>query len=292
MVCLVDCSFEPHGVYRAALDLVLAKMAAEDPSFAFNIDEETGQTILHGVSERHLEARINILQHTLGCPAKVGVIQVAYRETLIGKTESRYTYKRVRGGAGEFADVRIAFEPIDYASGFQFERSGATRFVPEDFVKAIGDGLCRAKETGVLAAFPVIGVKATLLDARYHDLDSSILTFDIAARAAFRELRTTGLARILEPICKLLVLTPTEYADSIEVDLGKRDAFPIERNTTQTGRNITAYPRMKMMLGYAEVLRHLTDGRATFELEFECYRVVQTAGSPTDLFPAAAAMRA
>jgi elongation factor G len=288
---LVECWIEPRSSRDGAeLSRALARLAAEDRSFAFRTDAETRQTILHGLDERHLSSKIDFVARACPGGIEVGAFHVSYRETIVGRTEVRYTYKRQAGGAGEFADVTLMLEPIENEKGFLFENA-IVGGVPRSFIEAVRVGLSNQKETGVLAAFPVIGVKATLIAARYHDADSTPVAFAIAAKAAFRELRATGLARILEPIVKITVITPTAYSSRVEADLRKRDAYPIRVSTTETAAVITAVAPMKMMLGYGKALHELADDRANYDLRFESYRILHL-GPPTDLFPTAAGMRA
>jgi elongation factor G len=269
----------------------LTRMAATDPAFDFETDDCTGYTTLRGGDDRYLKAKVAVLLRACPSGAEISALRPAYRETLIGETEVRHTHKRLTGGTGQYADVTLAIKPIPYDQAFRFESTIAGG-LPRGFIDAIASALDCQKATGCLAGFPVIGVKATLVAARYHDADSSALAFAHAAAAAFRELRTTGLARILEPVAKITVQAPSEYADQIEADLRKRDAHPIAKSATEAGCIISAFPRMTMIIGYAEALADLSHGRANYDLRPECYRITDHAGPPPGLFPSAIGMRA
>src|SRR5271156_3627008 len=209
---VIEIAIEPKSkADQEKLGVALAKLAAEDPSFRVSTDQESGQTILKGMGELHLDIKVDILRRTYKVDANIGAPQVAYRETLGRKVDIDYTHKKQTGGSGQFARVKITFEPVEPGSGFVFESKIVGGNVPKEYIPGVEKGLVSAKENGLLAGFPVIDFKATLYDGGYHDVDSSVLAFEIAARAAFRELREKGAPKLLEPIMKVEVTTPDEY---------------------------------------------------------------------------------
>ena len=193
---VIELSIEPKTkADQENLGVALQKLAAEDPTFRVSTDQESGQTILRGMGELHLDIKADILKRTYKVDANIGQLQVAYRETLGRKAEINYTHKKQTGGSGQFAEVKIVFEPVKPASATSFENKVVGGSVPREFVPGSGKGPLSAKENGLLAGFPVIDFKATLIDGKYHDVDSSVLAFEIAARAAFRELARQGPAQ-------------------------------------------------------------------------------------------------
>src|SRR5271166_5351553 len=197
---VIEIAIEPKSkADQEKLGVALAKLAAEDPSFRVSTDQESGQTILKGMGELHLDIKVDILRRTYKVDANVGAPQVAYRESLGRKCEIDYTHKKQTGGSGQFARIKIIFEPGEPGSGFQFESKVIGGSVPKEYIPGVEKGLESAKENGLLAGFPVIDVKATLIDGAYHDVDSSVMAFEIAARAALRELREKGAVKLLEP---------------------------------------------------------------------------------------------
>ncbi len=286
---LVECAVEPC-VSRdwERLARLLAEMAAEDSLFAFHTDQETGQTLLQGADDRHLHAKLDLLLRRFGERVSIGSMQVAYRETIVGAAEVTYIHKRAYGRTGEYASVTIACEPIETLSSFRFENKASR--LPAKFIEAVRDGLMKQKECGPLAGFPLIGVKAVLVDAKYHDADSTPLAFDIAGRTALRNIRKTGLARILEPVMTVEVTAPLEHAEAIRADFEAYGATSNER-AAGSGHVITASAPLKSLLGYEERLRRLSCNTATFKTAFERYDICHV-GGPNDLFPTAVGMRA
>ena len=186
----------------------LARVAADDPRLGVCTAPESQQTVLKGISEAHLKETIALLS---AIPLNVGAPQVAYRETLSKPVSVKYTHKKQTGGSGQFAEVTIEFEPLQPGEGFVFENEVVGGAIPKEFIPAVEKGLKTQKESGLLAGFPVIDFKATLVDGKYHEVDSNALTFDIAARAAFRELASRGAVKLLEPIMKVEVVTPEDF---------------------------------------------------------------------------------
>src|SRR5205085_8989091 len=197
------------------LGVALQKMVSEDPSFTVFTDQESGQTIMKGMGELHLDIKVDILRRTYKVDANIGQPQVAYRETLGRRTEINYTHKKQTGGSGQFAEVKIIFEPVEPGAGYSFENKVVGGAVPKEFVPGVEKGLLQAKENGLLAGFPVIDFSATLTDGKFHDVDSSVLAFEIASRAAFRELKDKGAPKLLEPIMKVEVLSPDDYLGDV-----------------------------------------------------------------------------
>src|SRR5471032_1754091 len=220
---VIEIAVEPKSkADQEKLGVALQKLAAEDPSFRVSTDQESGQTILKGMGELHLDIKIDILKRTYKVEANIGAPQVAYRESLGKRAEIDYTHKKQTGGTGQFARIKLVFEPGAPGSGFVFESSVVGGAVPKEFVPGVEKGLRSSKENGLLAGFPLIDFKATLVDGAYHDVDSSVLAFEIAARAAFRE----GLPKcgpvLLEPIMKVEVVTPEDYMGDVIGDLSSR----------------------------------------------------------------------
>ncbi len=206
---VIEIAIEPKSkADQEKLGVALAKMVAEDPSFTVHTDQESGQTIMKGMGELHLDIKVDILKRTYKVEANIGAPQVAYRESLGKVADIDYTHKKQTGGTGQFARIKIKFEPGEPGSGFIFESSIVGGAVPKEYIPGVQKGLESVKDNGLLAGFPVIDFKATLYDGGYHDVDSSVLAFEIAARAAFKELRERGAPKLLEPIMKVEVLTP------------------------------------------------------------------------------------
>ena len=217
---VIEVAIEPKTkADQEKMGMALVRLAQEDPSFRVSTDQESGQTILKGMGELHLEIKVDILKRTYKVDANVGAPQVAYRETLSKPVTVKYTHKKQTGGSGQFAEVTIDFEPLPPGSGFVFENDVVGGSVPKEFIPAVEKGLKAQKESGLLAGFPVIDFKATLIDGKYHEVDSNALTFDIAARAAFRELASKGAVKLLEPIMKVEVVTPEDFLGGVIGDL-------------------------------------------------------------------------
>jgi elongation factor G len=291
---LIELAIEPksrpdHDMLVAAL----AKIVAEDPLMTLRTDAESGLTIIGGTSESQLDAKIDILKRTYKVEANIGAPQVAYRETLGKPTEIDYTHKRQTGGTGQFARIKVMFEPGEPGSGFVFESKVVEGAVPHQFIPGVMKGLESAKENGLLAGFPVSDFSATLIDGAYHDVDSSVLAFEIAARAAFRELRERGDPKLTEPIMKVEVVTPDEYVGDVIGDLNSRRGRIQGSETRGDAQVVRALVSLANMLGYVSYLRSMTQGQAKFTMEYDHYEPVDIVpDSGPDLFPPAAAMRA
>jgi elongation factor G len=293
---LVETAIEPKiAADRKRLLAALAALAAEDRSLAVSADGESGEIILKGVSEQHLDGAIDALRHTHQIEVNVGAPQVAYRETLTGPVDIDYTHAKQAGGAGVFARVRLRFEPLPPGSGFIFQDDVSGGAVPKACIPGVEKGLIAANEVGVLAGFPVIDFKATLMDGAYHEIDSNAGAFETAARAAFRQLKERKAVKLLEPVMKVEVVTPDEFAGSVTGDLTARRGS-IETTDRRGDRHVVAaLVPLSNMLGYANALNSLTRGRGQFTMSFDHYDDVwRGPGNDDDpgRFPPAAAMRA
>jgi elongation factor G len=291
---LLDVAIEPTIAADAArLHCALGEMAAADATFSFHTDAETGQTIIHGSTEEQLYARIEILRSAYMVEVDIGRPQVAYLETIVRAAETKYTHRRQSGGSGQYAEATIGFEPLDRRAGIIFENKSAAGAVPSEYVSAVEKGVRRQAETGVLAGFPTIDFKFTLIDAKYHDVDSSPPAFEIAARACFRELRRTGSVKILEPIMRVEIMVPSNYVDKVVSDLWKRGGDGVTIEPRGVNRVLTSLIPMKVMFGYADALNGLSDGRAEFSMHYESHQEVPAwPEPPDDRFPPAMAMQA
>ncbi|ANP46963.1 elongation factor G [Candidatus Viadribacter manganicus] len=277
---VIEVAVEPKSkADQEKLGVALAKLAAEDPSFRVSTDQESGQTILKGMGELHLDIKIDILRRTYKVEANVGAPQVAYREKLGRAATILYTHKKQTGGSGQFAEVKIEFEPGEPGSGFKFENKIIGGNVPKEYVPGVEKGLNMAKENGLLAGFPVIDVTARLIDGKYHDVDSNVLTFQIAAQAAFRELKEKGDARLLEPIMKVEVTSPEEYVGSVIGDLNSRRGMIQGQDMRGNATIINAMVPLANMFGYVNTLRSFSQGRASYVMEFSHYEEVPKAVS-------------
>jgi len=275
---VIEIAIEPKSkADQERLSVALGKMVAEDPSFTVYTDQESGQTVMKGMGELHLDIKVDILKRTYKVEANIGAPQVAYRESLGRKAEIDYTHKKQTGGTGQFARIKVVFEPGEPGSGFQFESSIVGGSVPKEFIPGVQKGLESAKENGLLAGFPVIDVKATLIDGAYHDVDSSVLAFEIAARAAFKELREKGSPKLLEPIMKVEVLTPDEYLGDVIGDLNSRRGQIQGTDQRGNAQVITAFVPLANMFGYVSNLRGMSQGRAQFTMVYDHYEPVPQA---------------
>jgi len=275
---VIEIAIEPKSkADQEKLGVALGKMVAEDPSFTVHTDQESGQTIMKGMGELHLDIKVDILKRTYKVEANIGAPQVAYRESLGRKVEIDYTHKKQTGGTGQFARVKIIFEPGEPGTGFVFESSVVGGAVPKEYIPGVQKGLESIKENGLLAGFPLIDFKATLIDGAYHDVDSSVLAFEIAARAAFRELREKGAPKLLEPIMKVEVLSPDEYLGDVIGDLNSRRGQIQGTDQRGNAQVITAFVPLANMFGYVSNLRGMSQGRAQFTMTYDHYEPVPQA---------------
>jgi elongation factor G len=249
----------------------LGKMVRADPSLHLETDRETGQTILRGMGELHLEVTLDRMRTEFGVEGVMGQPQVAYRETITRKIQENYTHKKQTGGSGQFAEVWIIFEPLERGAGFIFEDETVGGSVPREFVPSVEKGLKIQKEAGVLAQFPTVDFKATLIDGSYHDVDSNALTFEIAAKAAFREGLKKANPILLEPVMKVETVTPQDHLGDVIGDINRRRGTILEQ--IERGANIAVVSTVPLseMFGYIGQLRSMTSGRASYTMEFSHY---------------------
>ena len=272
---VIEIAIEPKSkADQEKLGVALGKMVAEDPSFTVHTDQESGQTIMKGMGELHLDIKVDILRRTYKVDANIGAPQVAYRESLGKRADIDYTHKKQTGGTGQFARVMITFEPGEPGSGFVFESKIVGGAIPKEFIPGVEKGLESVKDNGLLAGFPLIDFKATLTDGKFHDVDSSVLAFEIAARAAFKELREKGAPKLLEPIMKVEVLTPDDYMGDVIGDLNQRRGQIQGSETRGNAQVVTAMVPLANMFGYVSNLRGMSQGRAQFTMQYDHYEPV------------------
>ena len=269
---VIELAVEPKSkADQDKMSLALQRLAAEDPSFRVSSDVETGQTIIKGMGELHLDIIVDRMKREFKVEANVGAPQVAYRETITKKTEINYTHKKQSGGAGQFAKITLVFEPLEPGSGFVFETKIVGGAVPKEYIPGVEKGLTNVKESGVLAGYPTIDFKATLTDGGYHDVDSSTLAFEIASKAAFREAMPKAGPVILEPIMKVEVVTPEEYTGETVGDLNRRRGQMQNMEMRGNANVVNAYVPLSEMFGYVNSLRSLSQGRAQYTMIFAHY---------------------
>ena len=272
---VIEIAVEPKTkADQEKMSLALQRLAAEDPSFRVKTDEESGQTIISGMGELHLEIIVDRMNREFKVDANIGTPQVAYRETISKPVEVDYTHKKQSGGAGQFARVIIQFDPVEPGEGYSFTSKIVGGAVPREYIPGVEKGLLQQQTTGVLAGFPVIDFKTTLLDGAYHDVDSSVLAFEIAARAAFREAMTKAGAKLLEPIMAVEVVTPEEYMGDIIGDLNSRRGQVANMEQRGIARVVEAMVPLANMFGYVNNLRSLSQGRAQYTMQFHHYDTV------------------
>ncbi|QKV18242.1 elongation factor G [Oricola thermophila] len=275
---VISIAVEPKSkADQEKMGLALNRLAAEDPSFRVRSDEESGQTIISGMGELHLDIIVDRMKREFKVEANIGAPQVAYRETITREAEIDYTHKKQSGGSGQFARVKIKFEPNPEGDDFAFESVVVGGNVPKEYIPGVEKGIQSVMDSGPLAGFPMLGVKATLLDGAYHDVDSSVLAFEIAARAAFREGAQKAGAQLLEPIMKVEVVTPEEYMGDIIGDLNSRRGQIAGTESRNIDQVITAMVPLANMFGYVNTLRSMSQGRAQYTMIFDHYEAVPQA---------------
>jgi elongation factor G len=269
---VIEIAIEPKSkADQEKLGVALAKLAAEDPSFRVSTDQESGQTILKGMGELHLDIKVDILKRTYKIDANIGAPQVAFREKLTRAAEVDYTHKKQTGGSGQFARVKIIAEPSEPGAPFEFENEIVGGSVPKEFIPGVEKGLESVLGAGVLAGFPVVDLKVRLIDGASHDVDSSALAFEIASRAALREALQKGKPVLLEPIMKVEVVTPEDYTGSVIGDLNSRRGQIQGQDMRGNANVINAMVPLMNMFGYVNNLRSMSQGRATFTMQFDHY---------------------
>ncbi len=255
----------------------LYRLAAEDPSFRVKTDEESGQTIIAGMGELHLDIIVDRMRREFKVEANVGAPQVAYRETITRTHEQDYTHKKQTGGTGQFARVKIRFEPNAEGEEFKFESTIVGGSVPKEYVPGVEKGLQSKMSSGPFAGFPMIGVKATLVDGAFHDVDSSVLAFEIASRACFQEAAPKLGVQLLEPIMKVEVVTPEDYVGNVIGDLNSRRGQIQGQETRGVAVVVNAMVPLANMFKYVDNLRSMSQGRAQYTMQFDHYDPVPTA---------------
>jgi elongation factor G len=286
---VIEIAIEPTSkADQEKLGAALAKLAAEDPSFRVSTDRESGQTILKGMGELHLDIKVDILKRTYKVEAHIGAPQVAYRERISRPATVDYTHKKQTGGSGQFARVKIAVEPLPPGTGFVFANKVAGGAVPKEFIPGVEKGLQSVLGSGVLAGFPVVDLKVALIDGASHDVDSSALAFEIAARAALREALQKGHSVLLEPVMKVEVVTPETYTGAVIGDLNARHGQVQGQDMRGNANIINAMVPLANMFGYINSLRSMTQGRASYTMQFDHYAQAPD-NHPSGRPPAAAA---
>lgn len=275
---VIEIAVEPKSKPdQEKMSIALQRLAAEDPSFRVSVDHESGQTIIKGMGELHLDIIVDRMKREFKVDANIGAPQVAYRETITKPFQVDYTHKKQSGGSGQFARVIIDFEPCEPGEEYEFTSKIVGGNIPKEYIPGVEKGLKMAKDTGVIAGFPVINFKAKLLDGAYHDVDSSVLAFEIAARAAFREGIGQAGPALLEPIMKVEVVTPEEYMGDIIGDLNSRRGQVSEMVDRGNVKAISAMVPLANMFGYINTLRSMSQGRAQYSMVFDHYDQVPKA---------------
>jgi elongation factor G len=272
---VIEIAIEPKSkADQEKLGLALSKLAAEDPSFRVSTDFESGQTILKGMGELHLDIKVDILKRTYKVDANIGAPQVAYRETITQAAEIDYTHKKQTGGTGQFARVKFNVVPAEPGEGFSFESKIIGGAVPKEYIPGVQKGLESVLGAGVVAGFPVVDVKVELIDGAFHEVDSSALAFEIASRAALREALQKGKSVLLEPVMKVEVVTPEDYTGSVIGDLNSRRGQIQGQDMRGNAVVINAMVPLANMFGYVNTLRSMSQGRANYTMLFDHYEQV------------------
>ncbi len=272
---VIEVAVEPKTkADQEKMGVALSRLAAEDPSFRVTSDQESGQTVIKGMGELHLDILVDRMKREFKVEANVGAPQVAYRETISKAYECNYTHKKQSGGSGQYAKVKILFEPQEPGEPYEFNSKITGGNVPKEYIPGVEKGLMQAMDTGVIAGFPVINFKATLIDGGYHDVDSSVLAFEIAARAAFREAMKNAGPRLLEPVMDVEVVTPEDYMGDIIGDLNSRRGQVGDMEQRGNARVIKATVPLANMFGYINQLRSMSQGRAQYSMQFSHYSEV------------------
>jgi elongation factor G len=267
---VIEIAVEP----KTKMGIALARLAAEDPSFRVETDFESGQTIMKGMGELHLDILVDRMKREFKVEANIGAPQVAYRETIGHETEHTYTHKKQSGGSGQFAEVKLVISPTQPGEGYSFESRIVGGAVPKEYIPGVEKGIKSVMDSGPLAGFPVIDFKVALIDGKFHDVDSSVLAFEIASRMCMREgLRKAG-AKLLEPIMKVEVVTPEEYTGGVIGDLTSRRGMVQGQDSRGNANVINAFVPLANMFGYINTLRSMSSGRAQFTMQFDHYEPV------------------
>ena len=272
---VIEIAIEPKSkADQEKLGVALAKLAAEDPSFRVSTDHESGQTILKGMGELHLDIKVDILRRTYKVDANIGAPQVAFREKITQKIEHTYTHKKQSGGSGQYAEVKFVVEPSEPGAPFEFINDTVGGSVPKEYIPGVEKGLESVLGSGPLAGFPVVDMKVTLVDGRYHDVDSSALAFEIASRAGLREAMQRAKPVLLEPIMKVECVTPEDYTGSVIGDLNSRRGQIQGQDMRGNANVVSAMVPLANMFGYVNNLRSFSQGRASYSMVFDHYSEV------------------
>jgi elongation factor G len=272
---VIEIAIEPKSkADQEKLGVALHKLAAEDPSFRVSTDQESGQTILKGMGELHLDIKVDILRRTYKVDANIGAPQVAFREKITKAVTKDYTHKKQTGGTGQFARVKFVVEPNEAGKGFEFESKIVGGSVPKEYLPGVEKGLNSVLGAGIVAGFPVVDIKVSLIDGAYHEVDSSALAFEIAARAGLREALQEAGSVLLEPIMKVEVVTPEEYTGSVIGDLNSRRGQILGQDMRGNANVVNAMVPLQNMFGYVSQLRSFSQGRAQFTMQFDHYEQV------------------
>ncbi len=275
---VIEIAIEPNTkADQEKMGLALNRLAQEDPSFRVKTDEESGQTIIAGMGELHLDIIVDRMKREFKVEANIGQPQVAYRETITQAAEIDYTHKKQTGGSGQFARVKLLFEPQEAGSGFEFDAKIVGGNVPKEYIPGVQKGIESVLNNGVVAGFPMLDLKATLLDGAYHEVDSSVMAFEIAARAAFREGAQKARPVLLEPIMKVEVVTPDDYTGSVIGDLNSRRGQVQGQEMRGNATVVNAMVPLANMFGYVNSLRSMSQGRAQYTMQFDHYAQVPSA---------------
>ena len=254
------------------MGIALSKLAQEDPSFRVHTDEESGQTIISGMGELHLEIIVDRMKREFKVDANVGAPQVAYRETMrktVDKVEGKFV--RQSGGRGQFGHVWLKLEPQEAGKGYEFENAIVGGVIPKEYIPAVDKGIQEAMVNGVLAGYPIVDIKVTLFDGSFHEVDSSEMAFKIAGSMGFKDGFRKGNPVLLEPIMKVEVVSPEDYMGDVVGDINRRRGMIKEMDESPSGKIVRAEVPLKEMFGYSTTLRSLSQGRATYSMEFEKY---------------------
>ncbi|TNC46539.1 elongation factor G [Rubellimicrobium rubrum] len=272
---VIEIAVEPKTkADQEKMGIALARLAAEDPSFRVETDFESGQTIMKGMGELHLDILVDRMRREFKVEANIGAPQVAYRETIGHAVEHTYTHKKQTGGSGQFAEVKLHIQPTEPGEGYSFESKIVGGTVPKEYIPGVEKGIKSVMDSGPLAGFPVIDFKVSLTDGKYHDVDSSVLAFEIASRMCMREGLKKAGAKLLEPIMKVEVVTPEDYTGGVIGDLTSRRGMVQGQDSRGNANVINAFVPLANMFGYINTLRSMTSGRAQFTMQFDHYEPV------------------
>jgi len=269
---VIEMKIEPKTkADQEKMSMVLSTMALEDPSFRVSVDPESGETILKGMGELHLDIKVDILRRDHGVDANVGAPQVAYRETLVRPTEVDYTHKKQTGGTGQFARVKLRIEPNETGKGNEFSSSIVGGTVPKEYIPGVEKGINSVWDSGVLIGFPMVDTKVTLFDGAFHEVDSSAIAFEIAARSAMKEGCDKSGVKLLEPVMDVEVVTPGDFVGNVIGDINSRRGQIRNQEMRGNATVIRAYVPLANMFGYVSQLRSMSQGRASYTMQFAHY---------------------